>query len=219
MHEKGWRGWCNVQRKREGSELPCVHLVVGKTREKKFFERCRFRSEALLRQPASQPTSHVLPTVPPSSFACLLHFALSRGINRSVEGGGGSTSLLSVPMELNLTCILTSSLPVEICVGELQQVTSLLFSLFSFFLSLAENSSLRAIRSRIGFQSFSRSFSLSLSPPSSFLNSVPPIHRIEENLSNSRFGESVARADFSFFSRLFHGAKLGSCFFFFLSLS
>lgn len=51
-------------------------------------------SVSLLRQPANQPASHVLPTIPPSSFACLLHFALSRGINRSVEGGGESTSLL-----------------------------------------------------------------------------------------------------------------------------
>lgn len=84
-----------VQRAEKEGEAPCVHLVVGKTREKKFFERrCRFRSEALLRQPASQPASHVLPTIPPSSFACLLHFALSRGINRSMEGGGESTSLL-----------------------------------------------------------------------------------------------------------------------------
>lgn len=71
-------------------------------------------------------------------------------------------------MELNLTCILTSSLPVEICVGELQQVTSLLFSLFFFFLSLAENSSLRAIRSRARESDFKvflvHSLSLSLSP-------------------------------------------------------
>lgn len=94
-------------------------------------------------------------------------------------------------MELNLTCILTSSLPVEICVGELQQVTSLLFSLFSFFFFPRRKffAPSDSFANRIS-KFFSFILSLSLSPPSSFLNSVPPIHRIEENLSNSRFGRA-----------------------------
>lgn len=99
--------------------------------------------------------------------------------------------------------------------NKLQRVASF------FFFSSSEKifRSERFARSRIGFQSFSRSIrnilSLSLPPFLSFLhlNSILPIHRIEENLSNSPFRESVASRRGAIF--LFDRAKPGFLFLFF----
>lgn len=160
--KKGWGGGGGVlQRAEKEGEAPCVHLVVGKTREKKFFERrCRFRCCAS--QPTNQPATFYQQFLLPASpaFSILLCPA---ALIEAWKEGENRRAFSSVPMELNLTCIRTSGRNLR----ELQQVTTRRFFFLLFF--LGENFSLWAIRAfanRISkFFSFNSKHSLSLSPP------------------------------------------------------
>lgn len=202
-----------MQRAEKEGEAPCVHLVVGKTREKKFFERrCRFRCCAS--QPTNQPATFYQQFLLPASpaFSILLCPA---ALIEAWKEGENRRAFSSVPMELNLTCIRTSG-------RNLRATTSYNASLlFSSFLPRRKFFALSDSRVResdfkvslVQFETFS--LSLSLPPFLSFLhlNSILPIHRIEENLSNSPFRESVASRRGAIF--LFDRAKPGFLFLFF----